>query len=366
MKKCVLLALFIFLVGCTDQHIVENVGFVQALGLDMTEEQSEFLISAVVPQIEPDAANDREFLTTKSDSDKEAMLSLSRQSNRQIENGQLRNVLFGEETAKNGVLEQINTMNRDPIFGTRVKVSVVRGKAYELLSEPYTQHPQVSEYLDALIEKESRLHMAPETRLHQFTRDLYEKGIDPIAPLIKRGDDKIALDGIALFRGDTYVDKIDPVDARIFFFLHGNFSAGAVHLQLEDDRIEKNVQLLFDSIRNKQDINVMKADNPEDITIDINVHIKGALLEYNGPLDITEDKGLHELEQQLGQSVEKRAQRVIQKLQAKQVDSLGLGRRVKNHLSYQQWNGMDWHKVYPQINVHVHVKADINDIGVYS
>ncbi|WP_158737426.1 Ger(x)C family spore germination protein [Alteribacillus sp. YIM 98480] len=368
MRKYLSFLIMGLMMGCSDQHIVEDVGFVQVLGLDQMKEEEEdkFLVSAIVPQIEPDAENEREFLTTVSDSDKEAMLSLSRQSNREIENGQLRNVLFGKEAAENGIAEQIKTMNRDPIFGTRVKVSIVNGQAYKLLSEPYTQHPQVSVYLDALIEKESKLHMTPETRLHQFTRDLFEDGIDPIAPIIKMGDDKIALDGIALFNDDKYVDKIDPVDARIFFFLHGSFSAGSVHLTLEEKEKKESAQLLFDSIRNKRKV-VVTANGPnDDMKIDVEIHIKGALLEYNGPLDITKNKDLKTLEKQLAKSVEKRAKEVIETLQAKQVDSLGLGKKVRNSISYKEWSGLDWQEVYPNIDIQPHVKAEINDIGVYS
>ncbi|MFB4165259.1 Ger(x)C family spore germination protein [Alteribacillus sp. JSM 102045] len=365
-KKLFVFLITVVLIGCNDQHIVEDVGFVQALGMDKTEKEDKFLVSAIVPQIEPDAENEREFLTTVSDSDKEATLSLSRQSNREIENGQLRNVLFGKEAAMKGIAEQIKTMNRDPIFGTRVKVSVVNGQAYELLSKPYTQHPQVSVYLDALLEKESKLQMTAETRLHQITRDLFEEGIDPIAPVIKIGGDKIVLDGIALFDDDKYVDKINPVDARIFFFLHGSFSAGAVHLKLDEKVNGGKVQLLFDSIRNKRNVKVKKAASPENIKIDVEINIKGALLEYNGPLDITKNQDLRTLEKQLGKSVEKRAEDIIQKLQAKQVDSLGIGKKVRNSLSYDQWNRLDWQEIYPNIDIVPHVKAEINDIGVYS
>ncbi|WP_269758130.1 hypothetical protein [Thalassobacillus sp. C254] len=43
-------------------------------------------------------------------------------------------------------------------------------------------------------------------------------GVEPVATLVKVGENEIIMDGTALFKGDQYVSKIDPKKSNIFFF----------------------------------------------------------------------------------------------------------------------------------------------------
>ncbi len=75
--------------------IIEDLGFIHGMGLDIEdegeyEEGRKLLVTVSIPQIEEDAEKDRELLTTVARSDKEAMLNISRQSNRKLVSGQLR------------------------------------------------------------------------------------------------------------------------------------------------------------------------------------------------------------------------------------------------------------------------------------
>ncbi|WP_185819494.1 Ger(x)C family spore germination protein [Salibacterium salarium] len=368
MKKGLSFVFMLLLVGCNDKYIIEEVGFLHSLGLDVekSSDVDEYLVTGVIPQIAPDAKNNRELLTSVSSSDKEALLDLARQSNRDVANGQLRNVLFGKELAEEGIQENIRTMNRDPKFGTRVQVVVVNGQANDLLSQPYTQHPEASQYIDALLEKEARLNNIPETRMHQFTRDLYDDGIDPVTPILRRGEDTVVLDGIALFDNAKYVEKIDPKSSRIFFFLLGNYSAGSLHLELGKGEDDKTIQLLFDSIQNTREMTIKNADDTEKMKIDIQISIKGSLVEYNGPLDITNKKDLRTLETELENIVENRARHLLSVLQAQGVDSIGVGKRVRNSLSYADWESLNWKETFQNIEINPHVEAEIINIGIFS
>ncbi|WP_026701945.1 Ger(x)C family spore germination protein [Salibacterium aidingense] len=367
MKRCWMLMVLIILTGCSDRHVIEQVGFVNTLGFDKEEnsEEDEILLTGVVPQIAPEAGNDRELLTTITSSEEQGILDLGRQSNREIENGQLRNILFGSELAEEGIKENIITMNRDPIFGTRAQVVVVNGQANQLLSQPYTQHPEASQYIDRLLKKESRLKNVPETRIHQFTRDLYDDGVDPVTAVIKQGNDKVVLDGIGLFKNDQYVDKVDPSEARIFFFLIGNSSSGAVNLNLSQEE-ENPVEALFNAIHHTSSITVKNPSDPEALEIVIEIKVKGALLEYDGSLDLGDNKDLNKLKSQLGASIERRCENLVKLLQDNEVDSAGLGKSVRNRLSYNEWKKLNWQETYPDVPITIKVDTKINNTGVFT
>jgi spore germination protein len=53
-------------------------------------------------------------------------------------------------------------------------------------------------------------------------------------------------------------------------------------------------------------------------------------------------------------------------MQQAKTDALGIGRYVRNSLSYKEWTSLNWREVYPQIEVECHVKVTIKDYGKYS
>ncbi|WP_017729111.1 Ger(x)C family spore germination protein [Halalkalibacterium ligniniphilum] len=354
--------------GCSDKKLLEDVGFIHALALDIHkieefEEDGALQFTVAIPQIEPEAEKDSEVLTTIARSNKEAILNVSRQSERDLVTGQIRNVLYGVNLAKNGLQDQIEALNRDPIFGSRLKISIINGHASELLENEYPAHPRSSKYIDKLLDKEIRNMMVPESRLYQFTRDLYEEGIDPVAPLLKHANDEIVADGIALFKNDQYITKIDPNDARVFFFLKGGSSEGTLHFDMEDPATKKKAQLLYEGIKNRRKINVSNDADGGNIQAEIDINVRGSILEYTGSLNLTDEKDMRKLESMIENHIKEVALRLIRTMQDNEVDSIGIGIFVKNSLSYEQWKQLNWRKAFPTIDVKVNVNAEIKNTG---
>lgn len=255
-------------------------------------------------------------------------------------------------------------MNRDPIFGSRVKVIVVNGEANELLMRDYPEHPRPSRYIDQLLEKEVENNMIPEVRLYHFTRDLYDDGIDPVIPVVKVGDNEIVVDGIGLFKGDQYKTKIDPMDARVFFFMRGDFTEGALHFDVEDPELDKKAQLLFSSIENDKKVRVDSSDLNH-IKVYLELNIRGSMLEYNGTINVVDPNGLRKIEQIIENQVRTKAEELLQVMQEYEVDSAGIGSYVRNSMSYEEWKGLDWHDVFANIDIEVSVTAAIKDAGFF-
>ncbi|MFV8830346.1 Ger(x)C family spore germination protein [Alkalihalobacterium sp. APHAB7] len=372
MRIKLLILIFFLLIhtGCTDIRILEDIGFIHGMALDIkVKEEYDYrrnlLITVSIPQIEQAAKKNREVLTTVGRSDKEAMLSFARQSNRQLVSGQLKNILYGLELAESGIGENIDTLNRDPTFGSRIKISVVNGSANELLSRDYPEHPRTSQYIDEMLEKEAQLNVIPETRLYHFTKDLFDDGRDPVAPVLKMGKNEIIVDGIGLFQDDRYITKLEPGDSRVFFFLRGDFTEGALHFDIEDEEKNKPAQLLYDSLENHRRISVDTSKFP-DLEVNIELNIRGSLLEYNGTLDITNKTELHHLEQIIEGKIKAHAEEIVKVMQEEKVDSIGIGKVVRKHLDYETWSSIDWRDIYSNAMITIEVHAVIKDIGYFS
>ncbi|MBW7475609.1 Ger(x)C family spore germination C-terminal domain-containing protein [Paenibacillus oenotherae] len=354
-----LLTLLILLTGCGDQRILERTGFIQVTSYDLLKDgRIQFSIS--IPKADPEIKVSREFLTTVAQSGKEARIKLARQTNLLLVSGQLRTTLFGLSIARDGFWEQLDTLLRDPTTSEQIKIVVVNGVAHDMLKKNYKEYPRTGKYIDRLIEKEAKGHTIPVTTLYSFTRDYYDDGIEPVAPIVKDAGKSIEVDGIALFHDGTYAGKIKADDTLIFAFLRENFKHGEISLDLAKHTKESKTVMLssLNSLR-KMDI----SHKGEHANVNIDISLKVSVVEYIGELSLGNKAHRHKLEQQISEILTHRATRLIQYLQEKKVDSIGVGIYVRNSMTYRAWKKLDWYEEFPHVNIQCKVKAKIKDYG---
>ncbi|CAH1222248.1 hypothetical protein PAECIP111893_04835 [Paenibacillus plantiphilus] len=355
-----LLVLLIFLAGCGDQRILERTGFIQSTSYDLLPNgRVKFSIS--LPKADPEIKVSREFLTTVALSGKEARIKLARETNLMLVSGQLRTTLFGLSIARAGLWDHMDTLLRDPTISEQAKIVIVNGDAHELLQKNYKEYPRTGQYVDRLVEKEATGHTIPLTTLYSFTRDYHDDGIEPVAPIVKDAGQNIVVDGVALFHGSSYVDKIKADDSLIFAFLRGNFKHGEISVDLTKDTKESKTAMLS-SLASKRKVDVRHETNGR-TTVNMQVSVKVSVMEYVGKFRLSNDAQRHTLEQQISEIMTNRAARLIKFLQEKKIDSIGAGIYVRNSMSYRAWKKLNWYEEFPNVNLQCKVKVKIKDYG---
>ncbi|SEL97948.1 spore germination protein [Paenibacillus sp. cl141a] len=362
---CLFLLLCILpLAGCGDQRILEDLGFIQTTSYDILPDGN-LAISVSIPQADPETSAKREVLTAMAKSSKEAKMIMSRQTSMLLVSGQLRNVLFGRSMAEHGLHGHLDTLYRDPSISSQVKISVVEGNAGELLIDDYKQHPRTGRYIDMLLEKEALGQTIPKVTLFNFARDYFDQGVDPVAPIIKKHDKNyITTNGIALFKDDRYVAKIEPQDALIFSFLKGKFREGQLNIDLSEDPKDKKEVVMFSSLISSRKVKVVRGDQGIDKVM-FYVKVSGSVLEYIGDARLSNDRERHELEQRISKYITKKGNAMISMMKQHQVDSLGIGRYVRNRIGYEQWKKMDWRQELQKLQVECVIDVHIKDYGKF-
>lgn len=351
------------LMGCSDQLILEDLGFVQAISFDKEgDEDGGILVTFRIPKADEATDEDSEVLSTIATTSMDAKRELSRETDRNLVVGQLRSTLFSSELAEEGLQEYIETLVRDPSVGKRVKVLVVEGSAHDLLSRDYPQHARTSRYIERLVEKEARVNMIPEVDLYSFSRDYLDDGIDPVVPLLKQGPEEIKVDGIALFDNDRYVSKLNPEDGFIFFFAREKTQLGDLNVKLEREGSDKTDKVMLASLLSDRKINVNASDINQ-ITANIKIDLRGSILQYIGELNISEKSGRTKLEKDIERHIEERVEAMVKGMQELNVDSVGIGKYVRAELTYEEWKNTDWKKAYKNIDVTCDVNVTIRDYG---
>ncbi|CQR57942.1 Ger(x)C family spore germination protein [Paenibacillus riograndensis] len=357
------LLMMLLLTGCnSDQRILEKLGMMQTASYDLAE-NDQLKATLSVPVIDPESSEHRHLLTAVTDSLKEARVQLSNQIDLLLVSGQLRSVLFGLSLAKEGLADHVDTLIRDPSIALGVQVTVVDGDAGKLLSKTFKPNKDTGTYVNHLLKKESSSNIIPPTTLYEFTREYYDDGIDPIAPIVKDGGDRAGISGIALFQDDRFVTKIPAKDGIIFALLRGNINQGELSVNL-GERNGRKEMVMLSSMLNKRKVSVQHlGDNRFKFIIANSIH--GSVLEYTGHEDLSQSKDRHKLEADIAEYISDKAQEVVRQLQQNNVDSIGIGQYVRNSLSYKAWKSLNWRKVYPGVEVECRVKVTIKDYGKY-
>lgn len=359
----------LLLTSCAEPRTVEKLGFVHSIAFDLNEDRNDedehILIQTIeMPQISETASEDREVLTVTANTSKEGMMKIAKKSDRQIVSGQLRTILIGESLAKIGIADTMDTISRDHEIGLNVMVITIKGSAKELLDSDYPEHPRTSRFLFEMIRNDSRMQMTVDTTIHQFIRDYYDDGIDPITTLIKKAGLDIDVEGIALYRNDRFVEEISLKDARVFMMLHSDYVGGdlTIDIDLEEEKKERYTFITFNTFDSKRKITVDNEKSPRVVQIDLSV--SGTIDEYTGTAKLTGDHIQKEIEKKIAEHIETVAKNLLKKMQEAQVDSIGIGQHVRNSLPYEEWKKLNWREEFANTEIKINAKVDLKNFGM--
>ncbi|MDR9854898.1 Ger(x)C family spore germination protein [Paenibacillus sp. VCA1] len=363
--KLVCLVLIVVLTGCTDEHILEKSGFIRTIAYDKESGEQGNLMRVTI-SIPKSNHQDAIVYSVRAKSDKDAKSHFDRQNNRKLVTGQLRQVLFGEKLAREGIWKHLDSLRRDPMIGSRMHVIIAEEDPYHiLLRNDYPQGPTAGEYIDTLIQAEAKAGDIPDSSLYTFSRDYYDEGIDPVTTIIKEQKESLIIDGIALFKDDKYVGKVEPSDRMFFGLLHHNIGAGDLYLNLKEDH-DDSEQASLQFLRSRRKIHVVSASNllqGKRLKVDMDIKVEGSLLEYIGDLDMKKQAEQHKLEEEIRKAIQAKCRSLIRMLQEKQTDPFGIGQYVRNSLPVGVWHRLDWRKVYADADISVRVHVRIKDYG---
>lgn len=370
MAKLITIILIVLLLSsCNYQNLLEELGFTQALCFDLIEENNEdkkkkLKISISYPNTNPENEKmSRNFLTATAAISKEGKIMLARQTELKLVSGQLRSILFGLSLAEQGIWEEMDTLLRDSSVSPRVKIVVVNGDASELLGKDYPPHPRTGQYIHRMLNKESISQQIPKVTLFEFSRDYHDDGIDPIAPLLKEHGKGLILDGIALFSNDKYVTNVKPEHATLFNLLRKDIVQGEIVVDLSGKQNGEDSFALFSAISSRKKIKIDPNFVDNQFNINIHLQLKGSIMEYTGDLQLDDVNDQKKITQFIEECIQEEAGKLIANMQKHKADNLGLGKYVRNSLSYKQWKDMEWQEIFPNVKVNFIANVKIRDYG---
>lgn len=350
------------LTGCGSSNIIEDLAILESVAFDMSESKENPIKTTVLfPTVSKEGTFDTQILTADGKSSHDTFTKLQNLTNLKLVGGQS-TILFGEELSKEGLINVVETFERDPEFGTRVKFAIVEGKGEELLKKKIPSIPDNAEYLYTFSEKLGKQNKVLNTDKYRFLRDYYDEGIDPVLPVFSYKGDNIELKGLGTFKGDRYITLLTLNETQILNFLSGDIKNGSLNISIYDKVNGKNNQLLISNI-NTENNKKVDTKNRKKMTVEIMIDLKGSILEYTGTKDLSMKNYQRQLEKQVENYLVTNSKNLLIKLQKNQTDPIGIGTLVRNRVSYERWNNMNWNQIYSNLNFKVRVKVNLINTG---
>lgn len=361
MKRHVLLIFMasVLLSGCVEKEILDDLYLETGKAYDYVSE-NRIRGTAVFPIYMPDKSIDNGFLSEEASSTQEVIEKIERRAQQPLVRGALDVVLIGEKLSEKGIIDIADSLQRDASVGARVFLIITEGDASDVIQGTYGNRGN-GIYIYNLIEHNISKRELPETNLHMFLYDYYQKGQSSYLPIIKKTpDNNVAITGIALLSYDKVVGKIPDEDMFFFKIMVDRIAEGShvIKMGKNPKKPEKNIEASVTSLHSKQKIIMNRKADP--VKVDVEISIRGIIKEYTG--DTLGAKQMAEVENRMKADIENKCNAMVKSFQELGIDPLGIGQYQKHGV--RGFDLKEWKKeIYPKADIKVKAKVKILEAG---
>ncbi|MFE5319452.1 Ger(x)C family spore germination protein [Paenibacillus sp. NPDC056579] len=357
MAKIVLLvACCLLIASCSKTKIVNKIELIQTIGVDLSGKSVKSTMLA--GNYKKKGESGVQLLGTKSDTNLDMMSRINAQTRNPIEYGQLRMLLYGKEYSRKGIADMMQNLCHDSKLSTRMQLGVTDKEASDILAA--VAQSEESYFLSDMIEHHIKNGTLPHNNLQIALFNYYGKGRDLFLPYLKLTEGKIVVDGLALFKDDKYVTKINMQEAFLLKMLIENSDNGTYLASIRATEQQSASPVLLHSISSKVKYSLNRL-RPQP-SLSVLVHMDAQIKYVPDWIDPTSSAHRSMLENELGSYFEQVLQALLSLCKKHNVDPAGLGDFVRSRSI--RWNEQEFQASYPQMQTQVTVKLKIVETGV--
>lgn len=367
-KFFVLLCVSVFLVSCVQAQEIEDIGIINASGVDVATDDS-IENTLVVFQFSSQTDDITQILTGKGNTIGGANEDAEHSAINRLVPGKIKLTLFGEEMAKQGILPYLDMQIRDARVPDMMYLAIGRPTAKEILNVDENEvSKDVGQYLHDLIENHSTDHNIPRKSLQDFFRIYYDVGQDNILPIFKVEDKIPKQVSAAIFKGDQIVGEITNDEIILINLMDRVVKEKLLEMNLPIEpfkdflqkreqshgRDEINFAFLIQNGKSKT-----KLIDTENLIYETNTKIQLRLIEQSAGIQLTDAKIIHMLEKEIAVKMEEEFNKLLKKVKNYGADPFGYGRYYNRTQEGKDLTIEEWREMYPSIEVKFNVEVKL-------
>ncbi|WP_027963809.1 Ger(x)C family spore germination protein [Halalkalibacillus halophilus] len=287
----------------------------------------------------------------------------------------MQTILFGPEIAAEGIFPLLDTLERDASISDMLHVAVSRQKSDDILSASnYEQAPNIGTYLDRLINTAVVNERLISSTLHEFLRDYFEVGKDPMVPMLYVDDNKVEVNSIGAMQDDRLVGEFTLEEAFYVRLLNGTFHSGSAEVEIKTDLVkeylsefvtdemyEESFIVVIDKLNNKMNRTLISKDP---LKFHVELDVSARVIEMNQRVDLDIPEALKIIEEQSELHLKEEAEKILKEAQEMNSDIFGFGQEYSTHVRDKRLTKEEWRELYPDMEVDITINLDIERFGI--
>ncbi|MEH7075435.1 Ger(x)C family spore germination protein [Neobacillus drentensis] len=371
------LIMMILSAGCVQQKPLEKLGLITMSGYDL-EGKNILKGTVVVQKFDPMTQAATKVITSKAKTSKGLRQEENLQSNQKLVSGQLRSVVYSRDLAKKGIIQLVDTLNRDSSIGNMVYLTVADQTASEILDieNDNKGNLNLGTYMYNLIKQNVEGEQIISPTLHEFNHNYYDIGKDPVLPILKVKGKDVIISGLGLFKDDRLVDEMKHGDLFYLKILIDKYRAGTKEIGFKKDQLKKiilkdenytkkpiysKIYVAIDNIRSKTKIKLVDKKN---LRFQVEVRLDSRVLETTQALELGKPSSIKFLEKKFNEAMEKKIEKIVLHFKELGIDPIGFGNEYEAHLRGKTISKKEWDSKYKESTFDIVVKNTIKRTGV--
>ena len=363
--------------GCVQQKPLEKLGLITTQGYDM-EGKNEIRGTAVVQKFDPMTKAATKVITSYAKTSKGLRQEENLQSNQKLVSGQLRSVVYSRELAQKGIIQLVDTLNRDAAIGNMVYLTIADQSASEIMEieNKNKGNLNLGTYIYNLIKQNVDGEQIISPTLHEFNHNYYDIGKDPVLPILKAKGKDVIISGVGLFKDDRLVDELKQGDLFYLKILVDKYKAGTKEMGFKTEQLKKiilknenytkkpifsKIYVTIENIRSKTKIKLVDQKN---VRFKVNVEVDSRVLEMTQALELGKPASIKLLQKRFNQTMKKKIEQLLLHFKELGIDPVGFGDEYEAHLRGRTITKKEWDRKYKDATFDVHVENTIKRTGV--
>jgi len=356
--------------GCWDRREINDVGFALATAIDLVDAKEGTMRSVVQVAI-PTALSP---VSKQGQGGRETVMQLSaegktldvmrsdvqRQLSRNLNTSHRRVIVIGEELARYGLQDIMDSFSRNPVNRLRTFILIAKGmKGADLIDVRYPIEPYPSEGMREL----EKMGFGSEVTLREFFVAATMPGSQPYMSsymLVKNERKAFAVNGIAVFRGLKLAGYLDAKASQGFLLLLGKLRIGSFTVQTPSGD-GKSITIRLKDLHTQADVQV-QGGKPK---ARYRIEMTGEVSENTTRLDLMNPKYIRELNEAVRKEVVSQAESAVRKLKSYKSDALGIGTQIYRKQP-ELWEKIrrDWPERFAQQDVEITAVVNVQHVGM--
>lgn len=313
-KLLIIICMLLLTSGCWSKKDLNELAIVTAIGIDKTEDGYSVSIQVLNPsELAGNTSSGRTEVVRFIKSGEtvfEALRKLSTDTPRRIYLAHLREVVFGEELAKEGIGKALDFISRDHEMRTDFYITVAKGStAADILNiQTAIEKVPANKLFNALENSESVWAAAKTVKLDELINSIVSKGKEPVLTGIYHyGNAEVGssienvhnvspetglrIDYLAVFKEDKLIGWLNKDESKGFNYITDNIKNTVVTIEQEDGKIT------IETLRSKTKVKgKMVKGKP---VIDIFITPEGNIADVESSIDLTKPETIDKLEKNI-------------------------------------------------------------------